>query len=59
MTTDPTLNDTSAQHTTTGGDTWSPLKNRLFATLLLTQLFTQMAVFMNGLAGAWVLSAPI
>ena len=39
-----------------GGSTWSPLKSRLFAVLLLTNLFTMLAVFMNGLGGAWVLT---
>jgi len=36
--------------------TWSPLKNRLFTILLLVNLFTMLAVFMNGLAAAWVLT---
>lgn len=36
--------------------TWSPLKSRIFALLLLINLFTVLAVFMNGLAGAWVLT---
>jgi hypothetical protein len=34
--------------------TWSPLKNRLFALLLLVNLFATLAVFMNGLGAAWV-----
>ncbi len=38
------------------GGTWSPLKNRIFAVVLLTSLFTQLAVFMNGLASAWVMT---
>jgi MFS family permease len=53
---DPKLNETSALEAVAVGSTWSPLKSRLFAVLLLTQLFTQMAVFMNGLAGAWLLT---
>lgn len=36
--------------------TWSPLKNRLFGVLLLINLFATLAVFMNGLAAAWVLT---
>jgi MFS family permease len=38
------------------GGTWDSLKNRIFATLLLVNLFATMAVFMNGLAAAWVLT---
>ncbi len=38
------------------GGTWSPLKNRIFAVVLLTSLFTQLAVFMSGLASAWVMT---
>ncbi len=52
----PKLNETSVQETVAAGGIWSPLKSRIFAILLLTQLFTQMAVFMNGLAAAWVLT---
>ncbi len=52
----PTGNDGAAEDTTAGGGTWSPLKSRLFAVLLVTQLFTMLAVFMNGLGGAWVLT---
>ena len=36
--------------------TWASLKNRTFAILLLVNLFATMAVFMNGLAAAWVLT---
>ena len=36
--------------------TWSPLKHRLFTLLLLINLVTVLAVFMNGLAAAWVLT---
>jgi MFS family permease len=39
-----------------GGRTWSSLKNRVFAILLLVNLVATMAVFMNGLAAAWVLT---
>ena len=35
---------------------WSPLRSRLFTTLILVHLFTQLAIFMNGLAGAWVMT---
>ncbi len=52
---DRTPNNAPAQEAS-GGSTWSPLKSRLFTVLLLTGLFTQLAVFMNGLAGAWVLT---
>lgn len=38
------------------GGTWSPLKSRLFTVLLVTSLFAQLAVFMNGLAGVWILT---
>lgn len=38
------------------GGIWSPLKSRIFAVVLLTSLFTQLAVFMNGLASAWVMT---
>ena len=51
--TDPSSDTTGRQE---NPGTWSPLKNRLFATLLLVNLFTMLAVFMNGLAGAWVLT---
>ena len=44
------------QELISGGNTWSPLKNRLFAIILFTLVFSQMALFMNGLAGAWVLT---
>ena len=54
--TDPRPNETSTQDTTIDGGTWSSLKHRIFAVILLTQLFTQMALFMNGLGGAWVLT---
>ena len=54
--TSPTPNDTSALDATAGGGTWSPLKSRLFAVLLLTHLFTMLGVFMNSLGGAWVLT---
>jgi hypothetical protein len=40
----------------TPGSTWSPLKNRLFAILLLINLSATLAIFMNGLASAWVLT---
>ena len=36
--------------------TWSPLKHRLFTLLLVVNLVTVLAVFMNGLAAAWVLT---
>ena len=36
--------------------TWSSLKNRIFAILLLVNLVATMAVFMNGLTAAWVLT---
>ena len=35
---------------------WSPLRSRLFTTLILVHLFTQLAIFMNGLTGAWVMT---
>jgi len=35
---------------------WSPLGNRLFALILVTNLFAVLAVFMNALTGAWVLT---
>jgi MFS family permease len=38
------------------GGTWSPLKSRIFTVVLLTSLFTQLAVFMSGLASAWVMT---
>ena len=38
------------------GGTWSPLKSRLFTVLLLASLFTQLTVFMSGLASAWILT---
>ena len=38
------------------GGTWSPLRSRLFTVLLLASLFTQLAVFMSGLASAWILT---
>ena len=53
---EPTLNNISTQEAVVEGGPWSPLKNRLFGVVLLTSLFSQMAVFMNGLAGAWVLT---
>ncbi len=50
------LDDTSVQNVTAGSSPWSPLKNRIFAVVLLTSLFAQMALFMNGLASAWALT---
>jgi MFS family permease len=35
---------------------WSPLKSRLFTIIFLTNLFATLAVFMNALGGAWVLT---
>ena len=35
---------------------WSPLRSRLFTTLILVNVFTQLAIFMNGLAAAWVMT---
>jgi MFS family permease len=35
---------------------WSPLRSRIFTALILVHLFTQLAIFMNGLAGAWVMT---
>ena len=35
---------------------WSPLCSRIFTTLILVHLFTQLAIFMNGLTGAWVMT---
>ncbi|MCZ6505493.1 MAG: MFS transporter, partial [Actinobacteria bacterium] len=46
----------SDQDVAATGGTWSPLKNRIFAVVLLTGLFTQLAVFMSGLASAWVMT---
>ncbi len=40
----------------TAGGIWSPLRSRLFAVLILVNLFTQLGMFMNGLGGAWVLT---
>ena len=48
--------ETSDQEVATSGGLWSPLKSRLFAVVLFTSLFTQLAVFMNGLGSAWVLT---
>jgi MFS family permease len=39
-----------------GGGIFAPLHNRLFAVLILVSLFTQLGIFMNGLAAAWVLT---
>lgn len=54
------MGSSSPGHASRGDDaalgTWSPLRNRLFAVLLLTNLFTMLAVFMNGLGAAWVLT---
>jgi hypothetical protein len=36
---------------------WSPLRSRLFTIIWLTHLFTMLAVFMNGLGGAWVMTS--
>ncbi len=52
----PTPNEPTGQDVAARGGTWSPLKNRLFTVLLLASLFTQLAVFMSGLAGAWILT---
>ncbi len=38
------------------GGIWSPLRNRLFAIVVFVHLFTQLGIYMNGLAGAWVLT---
>ena len=38
------------------GGPWSPLNNRLFALIFATNLFAALAVFMNALTGAWVLT---
>ena len=38
------------------GGIFSPLRSRLFAILIAVHLFTQFGMFMNGLAGAWVLT---
>ena len=54
MTESETVESTSKN--ATGGGTWSSLKNRIFAILLLVNLFATMSVFMNGLAAAWVLT---
>lgn len=35
---------------------WSPLTSRVFSVVLFTNLFTMLAVFMNGTAGAWILT---
>ena len=54
------MNDSEAIASTNGNDraggTWSSLKHRIFAILLLVNLVATMAVFMNGLAAAWVLT---
>ncbi len=50
------VSDTSDQELAASGGTWSPLKSRIFAVVLFTSLFTQLAVFMNGLATAWLLT---
>jgi MFS family permease len=42
--------------TTASGGPFSPLRNRLFALIFLTNLFAGLAVFMNALTGAWVLT---
>ncbi len=52
----PTPNSPSTRMVAATRGTWSPLKSRLFTILLLTSLFTQLAVFMNGLASAWILT---
>ncbi len=51
-----TPNNPSGQKVAARGGTWSPLTSRLFTVLLLTSLFTQLAVFMSGLASAWILT---
>jgi MFS family permease len=35
---------------------WTPLRNRLFALIFVTNLFAVLAVFMNALTSAWVLT---
>jgi MFS family permease len=54
------MNEPEVVESTSGnvreGGTWSSLKNRVFAVLLLVNVVATMAVFMNGLAGAWVLT---
>ena len=45
-----------AKETAFGGGTWSPLRSRIFAVVLFTSLFAQMAVYMTGLASAWALT---
>ena len=52
----PTPNDSTGPAVAANDSTWSPLRNRLFTVLLLASLFSQLAVFMNGLAGAWILT---
>ena len=47
---------TPAKETAVRGSPWSPLKSRIFAVVLLTSLFAQMAVYMTGLASAWALT---
>ena len=51
-----TPNDSSGPAVAASDSTWSPLRNRLFTVVLLASLFSQLAVFMNGLAGAWILT---
>lgn len=53
--TDSRKGDTTSRNVAAGG-TWDSLKNRIFAILLIVNLFATMAVFMNGLAAAWVLT---
>ena len=51
-----TPNNSSGPPVAAIGGTWSPLKSRLFTVLLLASLFAQLAVFMSGLARAWILT---
>ncbi|MFB3099472.1 MAG: MFS transporter, partial [Acidimicrobiia bacterium] len=52
----PTPDDSAGPTVAAIGGTWSPLRSRLFTILLLASLFTQLAVFMSGLASAWILT---
>ena len=52
----PTPHNPSGRKVAARGGTWSPLTSRLFTVLLLTSLFAQLAVFMNGSASAWILT---